>query len=163
MTLKKFEIGEMQPCEYSALENFLYAAIYIPPGTPKPAREIIYQPELQIYIKNFGEECADFCYVAKVEKNIVGSAWSRIMQDYGHIDNETPSLALAVLENFRRAGIATALMQTLLKKLAAEKFRQVSLSVQKENFVAVNLYKKLQFEIFSETESEFILKKILEA
>ena len=147
-----FKICEMQPCEYSALENFLYEAIYIPPGTLKPARKIIYQPELQIYIKNFGEGCADFCYVAKVEKNIIGAAWSRIMQDYGHIDNETPSLALSILKNFRRAGIATALMQTLLKKLAAENFRQVSLSVQKENFAALNLYRKLNFEIFSETD-----------
>ena len=159
----KFEICEMQPCEYSALEDFLYAAIFVPAGIPQPAREIIYQPELQIYIKNFGTGRADFCYVAKVEKNIAGAAWSRIMNDYGHIDNETPSLALAVLKNFRRAGIATALVQILLKKLAAENFQQVSLSVQKENTAAVNLYRKLQFEIFSESESEYILKKILEA
>lgn len=50
----KFEICEMQPAEYPALENFLYEAIFIPAGISKPARKIIYQQKLQIYIRNFG-------------------------------------------------------------------------------------------------------------
>ncbi len=83
------------------------------------------------------------------------------MNDYGHIDDETPSLAISVLKKFRRAGIATALMQALLKKLAAEKFQRVSLSVQKENFAALELYRKLGFEIFRAAESEYIMWRIL--
>ena len=153
----KFKIREMQASEYGALEIFLYEAIFIPAGAAKPARKIIYQPELQIYIKNFGEGTADFCFVAEVENKILGAAWSRIMNDYGHIDDKTPSLALSVLKNFRRAGIATALMKNLLEKISAENFRRVSLSVQKENLPAVNLYKKLGFKIFSENESEYLM------
>ena len=151
------KIREMQASEYGELENFLYEAIFIPAGAVKPAREIIYQPELQIYIKNFGEGKADFCFVAEIENKIVGAAWSRIMNDYGHIDDKTPSLALSVLKNFRRQGIATALMKNLLEKLSAEKFQRVSLSVQKENLAAFELYKKLGFKIFIENEFEYIM------
>ncbi len=64
-----------------------------------------------------------------------------------------------MIKNFRRQGIATALMKNLLEKLSAEKFQRVSLSVQKENLAAVKLYKKLDFKIFSENEFEYIMIK----
>lgn len=150
-------IREMRPSEFGALKEFLYAAIFVPAGAAQPAREIIERPELQVYVKNFGEGRADFAYVAEVEGEIVGAAWSRIMNDYGHLDDETPSLALSVLKKFRRAGIATALMLALLERLAAEKFRRVSLSVQKENSAAVALYEKLGFTILRANESELLM------
>ncbi|MDE7061830.1 MAG: MmcQ/YjbR family DNA-binding protein, partial [Lachnospiraceae bacterium] len=40
--------------EYSLLEGFLYDAIYIPEGVAAPPKEIIYQPELAVYIEDFG-------------------------------------------------------------------------------------------------------------
>ena len=143
------------------MENFLYLAIFIPEGTLPPPREIIFTPELQVYIKNFGEGTADFCFVAEFEEKIIGAAWSRIMNDYGHIDDKTPSLALSVLKNFRRQGIATALMKNLLEKIFAENFNQVSLSVQKSNEIALNFYKKFGFEIFRENKSTDDLIMIL--
>ena len=155
-------IREMRAAEFVALENFLYEAIYVPAGVAPPPREIIFQPELQVYVKNFGTGRADFAFAAEVGGEIVGAAWSRIMNDYGHIDDETPSLALSVLKKFRRAGLATALTAALLEKLAAEKFRRVSLSVQKENSAALALYKKFGFEIFRATDSEFIMTLDLE-
>ena len=113
--MKNFIVREIKKSEYGKLENFLYEAIFIPENISPPPREIIFQPELQVYIKNFGEGKADFCFVAEIDKKIVGAAWSRIMNDYGHIDDKTPSLALSVLKNFRRQGIATALMINLSK------------------------------------------------
>ncbi len=153
-----FEIHKMQPSEYPELEDYLYRAIFVPEGTQPPPRKILQTPELQVYIKNFGEGRADFAYAATFEDNNIGAIWSRLMNDYGHIDDETPSIALSVQESFRRAGVATALIQTLVAKLKAENFRQVSLAVQKENFGAVNLYKKMKFKIFSENNSEYIMK-----
>ena len=79
------------------------------------------------------------------------------MNDYGHIDDQTPSIALSVLKNFRRRGIATALMKTLIDNLTAENFEKISLSVQKNNIIAVKLYQKLDFEIFHENELEYIM------
>ena len=140
----------------------MYEAIFIPEGQPKPPRKIIEHPELQVYIKNFGTRDSDICFVAEVDGKIIGACWSRIMNDYGHIDDETPSLALSVLKNFRRKGIATALMKKILETSAEKNFKQVSLSVQKENSAAVKLYRKLNFEIVDERGEEFLMIKKLE-
>ena len=163
-SFENIKFREIKKSEYAELENFLYKAIFIPEGILPPSREIIFKPELQVYIKNFGEGIADFCFVAEVEEKIVGAAWARIMNDYGHIDDRTPSLALSVLKNFRRQGIATALMNKLLEKIFSEKFTQVSLSVQKSNEIALKFYEKLGFKIFYENKSSddiiMTLKKV---
>ena len=124
-------IREMMPNKRSELENFLYTAIFITKGMLKPPKSIIERPELQIYIKNFGNCAADVCFVAEIDKKIVGVCWSRLMNDYGHIDDKTPSLALSVYENFRRKVIATALLKRIFACLVEKNFKQVSLSVQK--------------------------------
>ena len=127
-----------------------------------PPREIIERPELQVYIKNFGTQFADCCFVADLDGKIIGACWARIMNDYGHLDDKTPSLALSVLKNFRRRGIATALLKKIFARLAEKNFKQVSLSVQKENSAAVGLYRKLNFEIVEERGEEFLMLKNLE-
>lgn len=154
-------IREIAPNEYGELENFLYEAIYIPENVPKPPREILKRPELQVYVKDFGTQVADCGFVAEHDGKIIGACWSRIMNDYGHIDDETPSLALSVLKNFRRRGIATALLKKILARLAEKNFKRVSLSVQKENSAAVALYWKLQFEILDERGEEYLMIKKL--
>ena len=156
-------IREIAPNEYGELENFLYEAIYIPENVPKPPREILKRPELQVYVKDFGTQVADCGFVAEHDGKIIGACWSRIMNDYGHIDDETPSLALSVLKDFRRRGIATALLKKLLTRLVEKNYKRVSLSVQKENSVAVALYRKLQFEILDERGEEYLMIKKLTA
>lgn len=84
------------------------------------------------------------------------------MNDYGHIDDETPSLALSVLKDFRRRGIATALLVKILTRLADKNFKRVSLSVQKENSAAVELYRKFNFEVVGERGEELLMIKNLE-
>ena len=40
--------------EYPQLKDFLYEAVYVPEGTAPPDRAIIDSPELQVYIRGFG-------------------------------------------------------------------------------------------------------------
>lgn len=96
--------------------------------------------------------------VAEVDGKVVGAIWVRIMNDYGHIDNDTPSLAISLFQEYRGLGIGTALMQKMLEQLKEDGYRQVSLSVQKDNY-AVRLYQKTGFEIVSENEEEYIMIK----
>ena len=79
-------IREMQQTEYPLLEYFLYEAIFIPNGVEPPSKSIIYRPELQVYISNFGASKHDIAFVADIDGKIVGAVWLRIMNDYGHID-----------------------------------------------------------------------------
>lgn len=149
-------IRELNETETNVLEDFLYEAIFIPKGVEKPSRDIINEPELQIYIKDFGTKRGDFCLVAEVENKIVGAAWSRIINDYGHIDNETPSLSISLYNEYRGLGIGTELMNQLLDLLKTKGFKQSSLSVQKANY-ASKMYRKLGFEIVRENDEEYVM------
>ena len=80
----------------------------------------------------------------------------RIMNDYGHIDDETPSFAISLYPEYRNHGIGTALMKSMLKLLKAENYKQASLAVQKANY-AVKMYKNVGFEIVGENTEEYIM------
>ena len=153
-------IREIQNHEYLLLDNFLYEAIFIPDGMEPPSKTIITCPELQIYVDHFGELKDDRALVAEVGGKIVGAVWVRIMNDYGHIDNETPSLAISLYEEYRGLGIGTALMKEILALLKAHGYGRVSLSVQKANY-AVKLYQKVGFKIVRENEEEYIMVNYL--
>lgn len=150
-----YEIREIIESEYPILTDFLYEAIFIPQGMDKPPKSIIKQPELQIYIEDFGKT-DDACLVAEIKGRIVGAVWTRIMNDYGHIDDETPSFAISIYEEYRNLGIGTALMEAMLKLLKSKGYKQASLSVQKANY-AVNMYRKAGFEVVDKNEEEYIM------
>lgn len=150
-----YKIREIKESEYPILSDFLYEAIFIPEGMEKPPKSVIEQPELQVYITHFGK-ADDWCFVAEIKGRIVGAVWVRIMNDYGHINVETPSFAIALYKEYRHFGIGTALMKTMLQFLKDKGYRQTSLSVQKANY-AVNMYRKIGFEIVDENEEEYIM------
>ena len=79
-----------------------------------------------------------------------------IMDDYGHVDDETPSLAIALYKEFRGSGIGTALMNAMLALLKTQGYKTVSLSVQKANH-AYKLYLKLGFRVIEENDEEYIM------
>ena len=149
-------IRKMQKQEYPLLGNFLYEAIFIPESIEPPPKTIITSPELQIYVERFGESKDDWGLVAEVGGKIVGAVWVRIMNDYGHIDDETPSLAISLYKEYRGFGIGTAMMKEILTLLKAHGYKQISLSVQKANYAA-KLYLKIGFEIVRENEEEYIM------
>lgn len=55
--------------------------------------------------------------MAEVGRKIVGAVWVRIMNDYGHIDDETPSFAISLYKEYRNYGIGSALMKNMLEVL----------------------------------------------
>ena len=155
-----YTIREIQEQEYPLLDNFLYEAIFIPEGIEPPPKTIIASPELQVYVERFGELKDDRGLVAEVDGKIVGAVWVRIMNDYGHIDNETPSLAISLYKEYRGFGIGTAMMKEILALLKIHGYKQVSLSVQKANYAA-RLYLKIGFKIVRESEDEYIMVHFL--
>ena len=149
-------IREIRPNEIPLLEDFLYEAIFIPEGTNPPPKSIIKNEELQIYIRDFGMFPDDKCLVAEIDGKIVGAVWSRIMNDYGHVGDGIPSLAISLYKEFRNKGIGTELLRQMLQLLRHEGYANVSLSVQKENY-AKNMYVKAGFAVVKETEEEYIM------
>ena len=149
-------IREMQKSECSLLDDFLYNAIFIPQGVTPPPKSIIQNDELQVYVKEFGKHKDDVALVAEVGGKIVGAVWTRIMNDYGHIDDDTPSLAISLFIEYRGYGIGTELMRNILSRLKQRGYKRVSLAVQKANY-AVKMYKKVGFVIIDENQEEYIM------
>ena len=152
----EYKIRPILEKEYGILEDFLYEAIFVPPGTPAPPKSIINHPELQVYVTGFGTKEDDIGLVAEMDHNPVGAVWVRIMNDYGHIDDNTPSLAISLYKEYRGLGIGTAMMKEILALLKSHGYSQVSLSVQKANYAA-KMYLKIGFKIIRENEEEYIM------
>lgn len=145
----EYIIREMKKEEYPLLNNFLYEAIFIPEGIEPPPRSIINDPQIFAYIKDFGTQSGDLGVVAEQNGQVVGVAWTRIIPAFGHLNNETPELAISILPEFRGYGIGTKLMKKLFEVLRANGYVQTSLSVQKDND-AVRFYKRLGYRITEE-------------
>lgn len=152
-----YTIRRLEPQEYPLLNEFLYQAIFIPEGVEPPPFDIIYQPELQVYTKDFGSSPHDRALGAFCGGKIAGAVWVRIMDDYGHLDDETPSFAISLYPEYRNHGIGTALMREMLDTLRDAGYRHASLSVQKANYAA-RMYRKLGFQIIGENAEEFIMR-----
>lgn len=156
-----YNIREITECEYPLLNEFIYEAIFIPDGVKAPHKSIINNPDLQVYITGFGSQKDDYCVVAEVNRKIVGAAWVRIMDDYGHVDNETPSLAISLYKQYRGLGIGTSMLKELLSILKQNGYEKTSLAVQKANY-ALKMYQNLGYEIIDENEEEYIMINYLE-
>ena len=149
-------LREIRESEYYLLKDFLYEAIFIPEGVEPPAKEIVEQPELKLYYEDFGTGRADRCIVAEADGWVIGAVWTRIMNDYGHVDDDTPSFAISLYKEYRGKGIGTELMKQMLELLGKGGFKRASLAVQKANY-AVRMYEKVGFKTVDETNEEYIM------
>ena len=149
-------IREIKDDELSLLEDFLYEAIFIPEGIEAPPKEIIEKDELQVYINCFGFLEGDYCLVAEEDGKVVGAVWTRIMNDYGHVDDNTPSFAISLYKEYRGRGYGTEMMRRMLNCLKKEGYHRASLAVQKANY-AVRMYKKVGFRTIHENDEEYIM------
>lgn len=152
----KYLIRQARKDEYNLLDDFIYEAIFIPKGTEAPPKSIIINPDLQIYVSDFGKEKHDNCLVAEVDGKVIGAVWVRIMNDYGHIDETTPSFAISLYKQYRGNGIGTDMMKKMLLLLKEKGYKKASLAVQKENY-ALKMYLKVGFKIVDENKEEYIM------
>jgi ribosomal protein S18 acetylase RimI-like enzyme len=121
--MRDFKIRQIVKEDYPILEEFLYYSIFLPPGIKYEPRNIIFKPEIFVYIKDFGGE-GDCGIVAEQNGTIIGAAWARIIPAYGHIDNDTPELAISVLPSFRGQGIGNSMMHSLFDLLRKRGYSQ---------------------------------------
>ena len=152
----KYTIREIKETEYGLLNDFLFEAIYVPSGMEPPDRSILDLPEMRVYVDNFSKKFGHRCLVAEVDDKIVGAVWARVMKDYGHVDEDSPSLAISLYKEYRNQGIGTEMMKQMLAMLKKDGYKRASLSVQKANY-ATKMYKSLGFEIVVDNPEEYIM------
>lgn len=150
------EIRSLKPEEIPLLEEFLYQAIFISQDLVPLPRSILKEPELEMYIKDFGQQPDDWALAAEVAGQLVGAVWVRIMKDYGYYDDRTPSLSISFLPDFRGQGLGQQLMTAMLGLLKSKGYPGVSLSVSKDN-PAVGFYQRLGFVTVEEREDDYLM------
>lgn len=152
-------IRQIQPSEQHLLKNFLYEAIFQKDETKLLPKEIIEQPELKIYIDDFGKQ-GDLCLVADLNGELIGAVWTRIFSDktkgFGYVDDNSPELSISLFKEYRNRGIGTALMKAVLELLRNKGYKKVSLSVQKDNY-AYRMYQNLGFEVVKEDQEDYVM------
>ena len=79
------------------------------------------------------------------------------MNDYGHIADDIPSIAISLYKEYRNQGIGSVLLKQMLDLLKSEGYKSVSLSVQKANY-AMRMYQKAGFNILSDDGEEVIMQ-----
>lgn len=161
MTSQQFIIRAIKPDEHKLLDDFLYEAIFIPEGYEgEIPRSVIYDnPKCYAAIKDFGSLSDDHALVAEVNGKVVGACWAGIRDEYGHMDDETPSISISLYKDYRGRGIGTRLMQKMLDLLSDKGYARASLSVQKENHAAICVYEKTGFRIVGDgaDDSEWLM------
>lgn len=149
-------IREIRENELKLLEDFLYECIFLNGHDIVLPREVIYNPDIYLYIKDFGKLPDDLCLVAECDGKVCGAVWTRIIPAYGHVDNDTPEFAISLYKEYRGKGIGTALMKAMLDKLREHGYKQTSLSVQKANY-AYRMYRDVGFVIAEKQEEDYIM------
>jgi ribosomal protein S18 acetylase RimI-like enzyme len=156
-----FSIQPLEAQDEPFLWEMLYQAIYVPEGRPRPPRSILEAPELAQYAQQWGKVPGDLGYKAVeiVAGQLVGAAWLRLFTNgekgYGYVDDRTPELSIAILPGYRGQGLGGLLLAALLEE-ARRSFKTVSLSVSRDN-PAIRLYRRLGFEVVSESDSSFTM------
>lgn len=156
----KYKIREMKKQEYGMLETFIYEAIFQKDKDNPIPKSIIYEPEIFIYIDNFGTQKDDYCLCAEIDNELIGAVWVRNIKGFGNVDETTPEFAISVLKQYQGKGVGNALMKEMLKLLKGKGYKEASLAVQKDNY-AYNMYLNVGFQVIDENEEEYIMKILL--
>lgn len=147
------------------LKRMLYLALFVTPGEPPLPEDIVELPEIARYVRDWGQP-NDLGFAAVDHKGeMIGAAWLRLLtgrgRGYGHVDDQTPELSMALQEERRGKGIGTRLLERVFDA-ASEKYATVSLSVSVEN-PAVRLYRRFGFVTVSESSGSITMLKQLAA
>lgn len=102
------EIRPLKSEKIPLLEEFLYQAIFIPQGLEPLPRSILKEPDLEMYIKDFGQQPDDWALAAEVNGQQLMTAMLDLLKakDY-------PSVSLSVSKDnpavrfYQRLGFVT--------------------------------------------------------
>ena len=118
-----------------------------------------------LYVKAWGRR-GDTAVIAIDGGFPVGAAWYRMFDaerpGYGFVDERTPELAIAVVPSARGKGIGSALLDALLERARADGYPAISLSVDRNNAGAIELYERHGFARVDEDTDSLTMRAQLD-
>ena len=145
---RPMRIRDLRDEDLGFLREMLYEALDWRPGVDLPPIEwVLEHPQVAPFHEGWGR-AGDAGLVADEDDRLVGVAWYRFFtcekHGEGFVDEETPELAIAVVDGFRGRGIGRALMEALHARAREAEIRRLSLSVDADN-PARRLYLRLGY------------------
>ncbi|WP_299515512.1 GNAT family N-acetyltransferase [uncultured Rummeliibacillus sp.] len=145
-------IRNLEKGELDFFTDMLYESIHIPQNKPNK-EDLINSAHIKKYHENWGRKGDKALIAINTNNQPVGAVWYRLFNEsnkgYGYVDNNTPELGIAVIEEARGMGVGTLLMKKIIHQAICEGYKSISLSVDPENRDAVHIYKKLGFEDYA--------------
>jgi GNAT superfamily N-acetyltransferase len=121
-------------------------------GEPPPARTIMQDPLMRIYLDGFGRP-TDFGFIADgpASRRSVGCVYARYFDDrahgLGYKNSAVPELSIAVMPEFRGRGCGSALMRSMCAHCDANEI-DLSLNCHPGN-PAHRLYERMGFQVIA--------------
>jgi GNAT superfamily N-acetyltransferase len=142
---------DLREDELPFLGEMLYAALAWRPDVELPPKEwVLAHPQVVVFHEGWGR-AGDTALVAEEGGRLIGAAWYRLFTEAEHgegfVDDETPELAIAVVDGFRGRGIGTRLLKEIHERARRDGLARLSLSVDPGN-PAKRLYAELGYVDF---------------